>query len=109
MARRLRIGIILLTCVDEVTAETVFSLGSLKFKKNMEKPEAAESDQCDLCPGIHRVDGTSKMQIFCVTKTRERSHLMTSCNYFKKSYKADGAQFLLTSGMDTSCGLRGSG
>ena len=46
-ARRLRVGIILLTNAGEVTPGTVFSLGPLKFKKHVEKSEAAKSDQCD--------------------------------------------------------------
>lgn len=42
MARRPRIGITLLTSAGEIIPGTVFSLGPLKFKKHVEKPDSEE-------------------------------------------------------------------
>lgn len=61
IARRLRVGIILLTSAGEVTPGTVFSLGPLKFKKHVEKPGAAKSDQCDSGFGVQKVEGSREM------------------------------------------------
>lgn len=46
VARTLRVGIILFAGAGEVTPGTAFGSGPLKFKRHVEKPEAAKSDQC---------------------------------------------------------------
>lgn len=46
MARRLRVDFIL-TSAEEVTPGGVFSLGPLKFRKDVTKPGVAKYDKCD--------------------------------------------------------------
>lgn len=67
VARRLKVGI-LLTSAGEVVSGTVFRLEPLKFKKHVDKPETAKTDQCDEEPGVHKVETSEEPGVFTVTE-----------------------------------------
>lgn len=66
VARRLKVGI--LTSAGEVVSGTVFRLEPLKFKKHVDKPETAKTDQCDEEPGVHKVESSEETGVFSVTE-----------------------------------------